>query len=338
MKPKSDSKILWLPGTSPGVSEFFSAASFWVPDHLDTSAWAEHGPFAFWLIEALRPQCFVELGTHHGYSYFCVCQAVQRLGLDTRCYAVDTWKGDQHAGFYGEEVYLKVCAGHDRYSSFSRLVRSTFDEALEHFQDGSIDLLHIDGQHLYEDVKHDFESWFPKLSDGSVVILHDTNVKENHFGVGNYWEGIKKNFPHFEFLHGHGLGVLGVGKSLPDPVRSLFAASSDKKVTGLIREVYSRLGSSLKYKFLQIHLTQEHQQLQEQVRQKTGENQLLRAELTQKKEEILKIERFLTRQTIGPEPGRISRESENADSISSRRKVVLKPEQSVLKSIDKQKT
>ena len=338
MKPKSDGKIFSLPGANVDVSDFFSAASFWVPDQLDASAWVEHGPFVFWLIEALRPQRFVELGTHHGYSYFCACQAIQRLELDTRCYAVDTWKGDQHAGFYGEEVYLNVCAAHDRYSSFSRLVRSTFDEALEHFQDGSIDLLHIDGQHFYENIKHDFESWLPKLSDRSVVILHDTNVRENHFGVSHFWQEIKDHYPHFEFLHGHGLGVLGVGKSLPEPVRALFTAYSDQKVTALIREAYSRLGSSLKYKFLQIHLTQEHQQLQEQLRQKTEENQLLRAKLTQKNEEILKIERFLIRQTVGPEPGRISMESENEDSISSRRKVALKPEQSVLKSIEKQKT
>lgn len=338
MEPKSDGKIFSLPGASFDVSDFFSAASFWVPDQLDASAWAEHGPFAFWLIEALRPQCFVELGTHHGYSYFCACQAIQRLELDTRCYAVDTWKGDQHAGFYGEEVYLKVCAAHDRYSSFSRLVRSTFDEALEHFQDGSIDLLHIDGQHFYENIKHDFESWLPKLSDRSVVILHDTNVRENHFGVSNFWQEIKDHYPHFEFLHGHGLGVLGVGESLPGPVRALFTACSEQKVTALIREAYSRLGSSLKYKFLQIHLTQENQQIQEQLRQKTEENQLLREKLTQKGEEVLKIERLLLQQTVDLGLAGISRESQDTGSISDRRKVSLRPDTSVKKIVNKSKT
>jgi len=101
------------------LKNFFSPASFWTPDYLDNSAWFGHVPFAFWLTEVLNPRTFVELGTHYGYSYFTFCQAVQWLGLDTRCYAVDTWEGDEHSGIYGEEVFQKVSNYHERYSSFS---------------------------------------------------------------------------------------------------------------------------------------------------------------------------------------------------------------------------
>ena len=79
---------------------------FWRPDYLEPSAWTEHLPFAFWLMEAQRPKTFVELGSHHGTSYFAFCQAAGRLGLDVRCYAVDTWRGDEHAGFYDERIGL----------------------------------------------------------------------------------------------------------------------------------------------------------------------------------------------------------------------------------------
>ena len=117
-------------------------------------------------MDVLHPQNFVELGTHSGFSYFAFCQAVQHLQLKTRCYAVDTWKGDEHAGFYGEEVFREVCNQNDRrYSAFSSLIRSSFDDALRHFDDGSIDLLHIDGCHFFDDVKHDFETWRSKLSN-----------------------------------------------------------------------------------------------------------------------------------------------------------------------------
>jgi len=56
-----------------------SGMSFLAPDNLVGSAWVEQAPFAFWLVEAVAPRAFVELGTHNGYSYFAVCQAVPEL-------------------------------------------------------------------------------------------------------------------------------------------------------------------------------------------------------------------------------------------------------------------
>jgi hypothetical protein len=98
------------------------------------------------------------------------CQAVCRLGLETRCFAIDTWTGDQQTGFYGKEVFQILSQAHQRtYSQFSRLVRSTFGDSAPYFIAGSTDLLHIDGLHTYEEAKHDFENWFPKLSSHAVV-------------------------------------------------------------------------------------------------------------------------------------------------------------------------
>ncbi len=112
--------------------------------HLD-SAWNEHVPFAMMLIELQQPRAFVELGTHRGVSYCACCQAVVVTGSKTRCYAVDTWAGDAHAGFYGQEVYDNLKAHHRQYESFSKLLRMTFDAALSEVPDHSVDLLHIDG-------------------------------------------------------------------------------------------------------------------------------------------------------------------------------------------------
>src|ERR1700694_3280516 len=138
----------WLKGLI--LTDFTSPASFWLPHRSSiNSGWAEHAPFAFWLTEVVRPKMFVELGTHGGYSFAAFCQAVKAFEIDTKCYAVDTWQGDEHAGFYGDEVYDELknyIDGH--YSSFARLIRSTFEEALSHFDDGTVDLLHIDGRHF----------------------------------------------------------------------------------------------------------------------------------------------------------------------------------------------
>ena len=223
-----------------------SSASFLIPDLLvGQSAWIEHAPFAFWLVEAHRPGLLVELGTHFGYSYLCFCQQVRRMNLPARCVAVDTWKGDSHAGFYGEQVLDDLRRYHDpRYSGFSHLLRATFDAALDQFAHRSIDLLHIDGRHGYEDARHDFETWRPKLSSRAIVLFHDTQVKEGGFGVFRLWEEVSREFPHFEFMHGHGLGVLGVGSELAADFPR-FAAADDPEAATAVRDAYSKLGWAL---------------------------------------------------------------------------------------------
>src|SRR5665647_3216018 len=112
------------------AAPYLSAASFWSPQYLVSSAWLQHAPFAFWITSVLKPRSIVELGTHNAFSYFAFCQAVQAVGLETRCFAIDTWKGDEHAGFYGEDVFDGVNTYNDlHYSAFSQLVRSPFDDA-----------------------------------------------------------------------------------------------------------------------------------------------------------------------------------------------------------------
>jgi uncharacterized coiled-coil protein SlyX len=232
--------------SSSALPHGLSQASFGVPPVFVPSAWNEHTPFALWLINALRPGVFVELGTHYGQSYFTFCQAVEAAGGRTLCYAVDTWRGDEHAGHYGEEVWHQVASTNaERYSAFSTLVRKTFDGALGLFADGSIDLLHIDGRHFYEDVLHDFTSWLPKVSGRGVILLHDTNVHERNFGVARLWQELKGQYPHFSFLHGYGLGVLAVGREVPSELRRLTDLPSDSEAAAAVRLAYARLGAAI---------------------------------------------------------------------------------------------
>ncbi|MEQ9617854.1 MAG: class I SAM-dependent methyltransferase, partial [Deltaproteobacteria bacterium] len=211
------------------------------------SSWYEHIPFAMFLVDALKPRVIVELGTQYGDSYCAFCQAVQEAGLDTRCYAVDTWEGDPHAGSFGPEVLADLRAHHDPlYGGFSRLTQSTFDEALKNFTDGTVDLLHIDGYHTYEAVKHDFESWLPKMSDAGVILFHDINVRERDFGVWRLWDELKQKYPYFEFVHGHGLGVLAPGEEQPAVFQKFLKAPPDEALA--IRRFFFNLSQRLTLK------------------------------------------------------------------------------------------
>jgi len=207
-------------------------------------SWRQHVPFAMLLVDLLKPRTLVEIGVHYGDSYCAFCQAVAELRLGTSCYGVDTWKGDPHASFYGSEVLADLAAHHDPlYGGFSHLIQSTFDEAVQHFADGTIDILHIDGYHTYKAVKHDFETWLPKVSPRGVILFHDINEKQRDFGVWKMWDEVKVKYPHFEFLHCHGLGLIAPGERPPEILTWLLKA--DEEEAAAIRNVFFCLGDRL---------------------------------------------------------------------------------------------
>lgn len=229
-----------LPGTASGLELEYPARV--VP----FASWLGHTPFALWLIGALKPRMVVELGVHTGNSYCAFLQAVHALGLNTRCFGIDHWQGDAHAGHYGDEVYQELQAYHDpRYGTFSTLLRTSFEDALPYFSEGSVDLLHIDGFHTYEAVSADFKSWLPKVSSRGVALFHDTNVRERGFGIWQFWEELTSRYPHFEFLHSHGLGIVYLGNEpLTGPLKAMFAAKTVAERES-IQNYFARLGISV---------------------------------------------------------------------------------------------
>ena len=59
--------------------------AFHTPDRVvDPPSWLGHTPFAFWIVDALQPTTFVELGCHSGNSYSSFAQAVQTLACRPR--------------------------------------------------------------------------------------------------------------------------------------------------------------------------------------------------------------------------------------------------------------
>jgi hypothetical protein len=173
-----------------------------------------------------------------------------------------------------------------------------FDEAVDKFEDNSIDILHIDGLHTYEAVKHDFETWFPKVKKKTgIILLHDVCEKSDDFGVYKLWEELKKKYKTITFEHYHGLGVLFLSKgpfpkNLPYPeilityykkvseTQDLNKALNDKNIhiDNLEKKVLEHLKKAKELTNQNKELTNQKKELTNQKKELTNQNKRLMEE------------------------------------------------------------
>lgn len=181
--------------------------------------WSGHRLFAYDYVCNMKPKVIVELGSHYGCSAFAFLQAIKDYDLQTKFYAIDTWAGDKYTeNDYVENIFEEykrvqtACFGKQN----KEMMRMTFDDAVESFEDNSIDLLHIDGSHIYDDVKHDFEIWKDKVKKDGVIFFHDIAediVLGEKMGSYFFWNELKREYPFFvEFQFSYGLGVIFLDK------------------------------------------------------------------------------------------------------------------------------
>ncbi len=192
----------------------------------NTSAWIGNIPLARYLIRAMKPNLFVELGTHFGVSYFNMCDEISRVNYGGKAFAIDNWIGDKHSGFYSNEVFEIVQEENKKYE-FSTLLRMQFHDALNSFENESIDLLHIDGEHTFESVSQDFELWLPKMKSDGVILVHDIGVFREDFGVWKFWDQVKQKYKTFETFHSFGLGIIFLETEIANPNLRIIESSGD---------------------------------------------------------------------------------------------------------------
>lgn len=191
------------------------------PEMMKYSPWSGHRAFAYDYVVNVRPNRIVELGSYYGCSAFSFLQAIKDYKLNTEFWAIDTWAGDSFTKTdYQEDIYGHYKVVHDACFTEQRsnMLRMTFDEAISEFEDETIDLLHIDGSHLYEDVKHDFEAWRCKVKKKGAIFFHDVSSDELEgelLGSHVFWNEIKKIYPYtVEFGYSFGLGILFFDKEI----------------------------------------------------------------------------------------------------------------------------
>lgn len=201
------------------------------PKHVHIeSAWRGHVPFGIFIIEALKPRLVVELGVDFGTSLMAFCQGVEETGIECQIYGIDLWNtGERHKRAYPHVTQYVTNSGYDR---FCTLVREDFIPYAGNFEDGSIELLHIDGCHAYRFVRRDFDTYLPKLNPKkSLVLLHDSAVRNRgeEFEVWRLVDELRERYRVVEFQHWFGLAVVATGwDELPDEARLLYGPHSDE--------------------------------------------------------------------------------------------------------------
>lgn len=203
-----------------------------------------HVPVAMFLVDVLRPKVLVQLGVSEGTLFCAYAQAVRYLELSTRCFALGDWSISHSEGDDSSHL-SNLRAHHDPlYGNFSQLIQGSPSEAHTAFDNVAIDLLHIRASSPNDKLAEWLERWLPRMSDLGVVVLENINARSNAFNVWKVWKALSNVHPHFEFRSQGGLGVVAVGKQIPEELVAIVKASDAH--ASLIREFFRQSGERIK--------------------------------------------------------------------------------------------
>lgn len=135
----------------------------------------------------------VEIGVWQGKS---VCYAAVesiRRNKKIKIHAIDTFEGSPNEpqiisdlqkilddGKTVKELFLQNI---EPVKEIINLVHMDSISASKLYEDKSVDMVFIDGSHLYESVYADIEAWLPKVKSGGIIAGHDIDGPEDFNGV-----------------------------------------------------------------------------------------------------------------------------------------------------------
>lgn len=159
------------------------------------------------LIYDVHPNVIVEIGVFGGSSLYPALKALKYLNAGIG-YAIDPWSTEECLKGYAfdDPNYLwwksidlnKIYEDFNKMltlqglSSYCNIMRMNSQQALSHFPDESIDILHIDGNHSEASALVDVQSFLPKLKKGGYLWFDDVT-----------WDSTKKAIEYVTILGLH---------------------------------------------------------------------------------------------------------------------------------------
>jgi predicted O-methyltransferase YrrM len=158
----------------------------------------------FHLITIFRCRVVVELGTHWGCTAASLlenCRNIEKLHtIDNYLPYKDTVQPFVEVGESGAN-FLKLAA-RTNFNYLPKYLRDKLNiiygdtiESAKRFEDGSIDFIWFDAHLNESQLKNELEIWYPKVSDGGIVGVHDcgNNGADMDVVVLDFMEGKSTN-------------------------------------------------------------------------------------------------------------------------------------------------
>lgn len=166
--------------------------------------------YNFCMSEVPDNSVMVEVGSWMGRSSAYVASLIQESGKNIQFYCIDTWEGSEE---HSEIIKSLESQGKTLFGEFKNNIlecglqdyiipiKLESVEASKQFKDESIDFIHIDAAHDYENVMNDIKAWYPKIKPGGLITGDDYGWEgvyravNEFFGIDNvtYYDHDNKN-------------------------------------------------------------------------------------------------------------------------------------------------
>ena len=226
------------------ISPLSAWVLFWRPRYQHSPVDLVSVPFLFWLTYTLRPGRIVTVGDRNGTAHFALCQAVEKLDLDSRCLGIGPWSSD-----HGVPVSLQTY-NDETYPDLSRLRDEPAARAARHLPEGSVDLvlLSLGASENAQEVLSRLDTiWLPRLSARGVVVLTGVRWALEGDEMAPELDRLLQKYPYFHLEAGEGLLLVSVGDTPEDRLRRL-CDIQDGSAPGYagITHVFAQIGRGLR--------------------------------------------------------------------------------------------
>lgn len=127
---------------------------------------------------------FVEVGSWKGKSTSFMCVEIINSEKQIKFDCVDTWEGSlehkEHKEDYPDlpNLYQIFKENMRPLEGYYNDLKMKSMEAVQLYEDESLDFVFIDASHEYEDVKNDIIYWISKVKKGGILAGHDYGFPE----------------------------------------------------------------------------------------------------------------------------------------------------------------